>query len=197
MRTIAVTLAAAVLLGVSGQIGGHHGPGVDTGVLFALGGPWIVTAFAVGALTRSWVAGSAACAISVPVYYLAMVVLRAGGAAQYALWMTILWGATAVACGALFGWLGQRSRRSEGWHSASYALLGGTLAGEALLFLAVGSGRADGVLVAELFTGAALTVVAARPRPARVVALATAAAGVAAVADGALRLFMRARGWAA
>jgi Family of unknown function (DUF6518) len=197
VRTVAVTLTAAVLLGLAGQLGGHHGPGVGVGVVFALGGPWILTAFAVGATTRSWLAGSVACALSVSVYYLAMVALRAGGAAEYALSMSVLWGVAAVGCGALFGWLGQRSRRSDGWRSATFALLGGTLAGEAMLFLAFGSGRADGVLAAELFTGVALALSTARPRPVRVVALATAAAGVAAVADGALRIFMRSRGWAA
>lgn len=195
MRTAAVTIAAAVALGLVGQSARDlHGP--DAALLFALGGPWVVTAFAVAALTRSAVAGTVACALSVPVYYGVMLLVEGRGYPGYAFSMTVLWGAAALACGALFGWLGATARERSGRRrGVAVAILGGTLAGEAALFLALHSRAGSPVLVAELVAGAVLVGAAAWPGRARALAAATGAAGVAAVADGALRFVMRAQGW--
>lgn len=195
MRTAAVTIAAAVALGLVGQSArDYYGP--DAALLFALGGPWVVTAFAVAALTRSAVAGTVACALSVPVYYAVMLLVERRAYPGYAASMSVLWGGAAVGCGALFGWLGAGARERSGrWRSVAMAILGGTLAGEAALFLALHSRAGSPVLVAELAAGIVLVGAAAWPGRARALAAAAAAAGVAAVADGALRVVMRAQGW--
>ena len=194
MKAAAVTIAAAVALGLIGQVSDHHGP--DAALLFALGGPWVVTAFAVGALTRSTVAGTLACALSVPVYYIVMLLVERRGHPGYAMSMIALWGGAAVACGALFGWLGAAARERSGrGRAAAVAVLGGTLAGEAALFLALHARAGSPVLVAELAAGMALVGAAVWPARAHALAVATVAAGTAAVADGALRLAMRTQGW--
>ena len=195
MRTAAVTIAAAVALGLVGQSARDlHGP--DAALLFALGGPWVVTAFGVAAFTRSAVAGALACALSVPVYYAVMLFVEGRAHPGYAVSMSVLWGVAAVACGALFGWLGAAARdRSGRGRAVAVAVLGGTLAGEAALFLALHPRGGSPVLVAELAAGMALVGAAVWPGRAHALAAATAAAGVAAVADGALRLAMRAQGW--
>jgi hypothetical protein len=110
--------------------------------------------------------------------------------------MTVLWGASAVPCGALFGAIGGAvTSGRDHLRAAALTLLGGSLAGEALLFLAFG--RHDpAVLVCELALGAALLLLAARHRPrAAVLAAGTSIAFLAAFADGLLRLVIRARGW--
>jgi hypothetical protein len=156
----------------------------------------VVTAFAVAALTRSAVAGTVACALSVPVYYAVMLLVERRGHPGYAMSMSVLWGGAAVACGAVFGWLGVAAReRSRRGRAAAVAVLGGTLAGEAALFLALHPRAGSPVLVAELAAGMALVGVAVWPARAHALALAAVAAGTAAVADGALRLAMRAQGW--
>ena len=195
MRTAAIAIGAAILLALVGRASDYHGP--NAALLFALGGPWVVTAFAVAAWTRSATAGAFACAASVPGYYALMLIAEGRAGPGYALSMTVLWGAAAVACGALFGWLGAVARREAGGRrAAAVAVVGGTLAGEALLVLRLppNHGASPG-LVAELALGAALVGAATWPGRASALATAGGAAGVAAIADGALRLVMRAQGW--
>jgi hypothetical protein len=91
------------------------------------------------------------------------------------------------------------ARRSSPERGATaVAVLGGALAGEALLFLAFHSQRAGSpVLVAELALGVALVGAAAWPGRTTALATAAVASPAAALADGALRMAMRAQGWGA
>ena len=192
-----LAVAAGAALGIVGRVSDYLGP--EARLLFALGAPWFVVAFAVGAALREPVAGAAtgalALAVSVGVYYAVMLAVERRTGHGYAASMSVLWGAAAVPCGLAFGALGATawSRQRRG---VALALLGGTLAGEALLFLAVGSaGDAESVLAGELAIGTAVVLAAARPPRARLLTLGAAAALAAASADGAVRAVMRAHGW--
>ena len=156
-------------------------------------------AFVVGGALREPVAGAAAgglaLAVSVGVYYTVMLTVERRTGHGYAASMTVMWGAAAVFCGLLFGALGAAAVSGER-RAVALALLGGTLAGEALLFLTLGgAGAALPVLAGELGAGAALVLAASRPPRAQLVAVGAAAALAAALADGALRAVMRWRGW--
>jgi len=107
--------------------------------------------------------------------------------------MTVLWGAGAVVCGAVFGAIGTGVRRE--W--PAIAILGGALAGEAAIFLVFGGaeGARGLVLTVELLVGIGVVLLGARARPLAAVSLAAAMAGVFAFTDGAARLFMRTKGW--
>jgi hypothetical protein len=126
-----------------------------------------------------------------------MLLVEHRGFPTYALSMSVLWGAAALACGALFAALGVLARGpSAQRRGVALAVLGGTLAGEAALFMLLHSHRAASpVLAAEFALGAALVAAAAWPARGWALAAGTAAAGVAAVADGAIRVVMRAQGW--
>ena len=194
-----VALLAGIALGVTGRVSDHLGP--DAALLFALGGPWFVVAFAVGAAARSPVAGAiggaVALAVSVAVYYALMLAIERRGGQAYAMSMTLLWGGAAVPCGVLFGAAGGlwRGRRDD-LRAAGLALLGGALGGEALLFLARGGASSSGwVLPCELLGGIALVLSASRTAPRLPVTIGTTAAAFSASAGGALRLLMRAQGW--
>ena len=194
-----MALLAGIALGVAGRLSDYLGPGAA--LLFALGGPWFIVAFAVGATARRPVTGAigggVALVVSVAVYYALMLAVERRTGRGYAMSMTILWGAAAVPCGLLFGAAGALWRdRREDLRAAGLALLGGALAGEALLLLARGGPNSGGwVLPCELLGGIALVLAASRTAPRLPVTIGTTAAAFSASAGGALRLLMRARGW--
>lgn len=200
MRLIAVAVTTGIALGAVGRISDYGG--VDSRLVFVLGAPWFVAAFATGLAARRPVGGALggalALGLSVAVYYGLMLGVEDRIGTPDALVMTVLWGAAALACGALFGAAGSLARGAEpGRRALAVAGLGGALAGEAAFFLGRVGAEAPGgaVLVGELLAGACLVVGAAGARRARVLAFGASVAGLAAVADGALRAIMRAGGW--
>jgi len=182
-----------------GRVSDYLGP--ELRLLFVLGAPWFLVAFGVGALLRKPVAGAAggalALAVSVAVYYAIMLTVERRAGHGYAAAMTVLWGGAAVLCGMLFGAAGAAAVSERAGHrGAALTLLGGTLAGEALLFIASGRVEAGGsVLACELAIGAGLVLAASRPSRVRLMTLGATAALAAASADGLLRVVMRAHGW--
>lgn len=193
----ALAVAAGAALGVVGRASDYLGP--EARLLFALGAPWFVVAFAVGAALRKpfvgAFAGALALAVSVGVYYAVMLTLERRTGHGYAASMTVLWGAASVPCGLVFGALGAAAVTGDR-RGVALALLGGALAGEALLFLGVGGGGdARLVFAGELAVGMAMVLAASRPPKPQLVALGAAAAVAAASADGLLRAVMRMRGW--
>jgi hypothetical protein len=194
-----VTLVAALALGIAGRAS-DYGP-ADVTFLFALGSPWVLAAFAVGACARrprdGAVAGAAALSLSVAVYYALMYTVEQRAGEDYAAAMTILWGGLGLACGALFGTAGSLLRsRDVRRRGLAAAVLGGTLAGEALLFLLLGRPHPE-ILTVQLAVGCLIPLLAAgAPRRVPPVAAATAAVALAAlVADASLRVLARMGGW--
>ena len=196
---VAAALLAGVALGASGRASDYLGP--ELRLIFALGAPWFIVAFGVGAVPRGPVSGAVcgavALALSVAVYYGLMLTVERRGGHGYAASMTVLWGSAAALCGLAFGALGAAAAARDGpLRGVALALLGGTLAGEAVLFIVLGGVDAGRwVLVCELAAGAGLVLTASRPPRRLLVALGASAAVAATSADGVLRTVMRAHGW--
>jgi hypothetical protein len=194
-RTTAIAVLLGTALGAAGRASDYLEP--ELVVLFALAAPWLVVGFVTGMAASKPLPGAAAGAlaltVSVVVYYALMLLVERHVGAGYALAMTILWGAGAAVCGAVFGALGAGVR--GGWPTT--AILGGALAGEAMIFLLLrGAEGARGlVLTLELVVGIGVVLLGARARPLAATASAAAMASVFAVADGAARVFMRTKGW--
>ena len=208
MRRVAVrpgfTAAAAgagVALGLAGRLSDYASAAPR--LVFVLGAPWVVLAFAIGMASRGRREGTleaaGALALSVVVYYALMYGIEGRAGAGYAAAMTLMWGGLAVVVGALFGAAGAAFRHgADRARLLAVALLGGTLAGEATFFLVRGqAGSRAAVLVVQLAAGVALPL-AARPgrrRPLPALAATTVLAGAALVADAALRVAARRYGW--
>jgi hypothetical protein len=195
LRLAAIAFGVGTGLGVIGRLSDYLDP--ELVLLFALAAPWVVAGFVTGmAASRPLegaVAGAAALGLSVAVYYALMPFVERRAGPHHAFAMTVLWGTGAVACGAAFGALGATVRR----YRPAAALLGGALAGEAILFLLLhgDAGPRAVVLGVELVAGVAVVLAAARGRPLTALPLAGAMAACFAVADGAARVFMRTKGW--
>jgi hypothetical protein len=164
-------------------------------LLFALGSPWVLSAAGIGLLARERrsgaIAGAVALGLSVLVYYVVMAGIEHRVSWHYSAAMIAGWGSLAVAVGAMFGatgtTLGSRSPTAA-------ALLGGVLAGEALLFLA--HRNTDAVLLAQLGAGAALVLAGVLgERRIRPLAMAASIATAAFCIDAATRIVMRRYGW--
>jgi len=199
-------IALGLALGGAGQLA----PDLDGRLYWiaALGVPWLVAAFAAGALLgdrrRGAVAGAVALVVGTLAYYALRVALGGGGplGQGFALRgapVVLGWCAAAIGGGAAFGLAGALWR--SGGTAANVfgtALVSGAFAGEALLLTHEWSGRgARLVLAAELALGAALPFLLSRRRALIVPALALAAlvaAGVAMTEDG-VRDALRGVGW--
>jgi len=203
-RHIAVVI---VLLVAGGLLGG--GMQVAEPVLglpnevTALGAPWLVSAFAAGALARRRVAAGLAGALLLTtgtvLYYAALVVGYGRSAGDYATVMTATWGVLAGAAGAAMAVAGCAWRTATGTRAALLAALpAATLAGEAALLSLSWSGGTGGLaLAAELAGALALLVLLSRRRVPLSHALASAV-GLAlafAVVESEVRQVMRAAGW--
>lgn len=195
-------MALGLLLGLGAQVAGDLRPGL--GWLGALGGPWLATAFAAGALTTqartAAVAGALALGTGTAVYYAAMVGTAGPGALGYAVVVGTAWGLVALAVGATFGAAGGLWRAHDDLRSAgSAALLAGALVGEAVILATVWDARpALLVIGAQLGAGLTLPLVLLRPASLRLLALALALglAVVCGAAEAELRDALRAVGWA-
>lgn len=208
----ALPLAAAVAFGLAVGMAARYGHGVpgDAYWLASLGGPWLVAAFAAGALAPgrrlAALAGAATIVVGTLAYYgsvaayhgVTQLHLPLQGA-RYGVLMAIAWSAAGLAVGAAFGTAGVLWRRGGRslWSAAGAAALAGALVGEALLLQAAwDSPWAQRVLAAELAAGLLVAAVLARGRRAAALALTPPFAGVFLVAEGLVRDTLRAAGWA-
>jgi hypothetical protein len=207
VRAVALAVGLGLALGVAGQLA----PDLDPRLywIVALGVPWLVAAFAAGALLgdRRWgaVAGATALVVGTLAYYALRAGLGGGGIlgrdgfAVRGAPVVIGWCAAALLSGAAFGLAGALWRRGGTVaHVVGTALLSGALVGEALLLTQEWTGRgARLVLAAELAIGATLPFVLSRRRALIVPALALTAlvaVGVAVTEDG-VRDALRVAGW--
>ena len=198
---VAAVLAVplGVALGGTAQLVDRAHPGLAW--LGALGVPWLVVAFAAGALARDRLAAATAGAVA----------LVAGTGTWYALYatgpstlsvpvMAIAWAPAATLAGAAFGTVGAewRRRRGEGLAgAAAAAALSGALIGEAFLLAPEWPGRAaHAILAAELAAGLVLPLALVRRRvlvPA--LGLTLVAAVVMGAAEAEVRDALRQVGW--
>lgn len=203
-----VPLLAATVLGVLlGLVarGGDRAALQTVHYLTALGGPWLVVAFAAGALSgagsrRAGALRGAACVITgVVTYYLVMWRVEHLTGPQYAVPVAVAWSAGGAVVGACFGWLGAAWRADGSGRARWAAVLCGGLLGEALLLHELWVRPAAQYAVTAQAVGAVvlLAVLAPRPRtwPAVVPVLAVTATGFA-VAAYILREGARVVGWA-
>ena len=193
---IGIVAVAAVAWGLAG-----HALDVAPGGSWvtALGAPWLVMAFAAGALMprREWgaAAGAAFIVLAVGVYYVAFLD-EGAGVARYAVKVGLAWGAVGVLLGALFGAGGAvwraAPRSRPGALAAAIAV--GALAGEALLLRREWfSAGAPEALRLELL--AAVLLAAATFRRPLALGAGVAAALLAVVAADELRELLRVVGW--
>ena len=206
-RAVLLGIALGLVLGAAGQLA----PDLDRRLypVVALGVPWLVTAFAAGALLGERRGGAVAGATALVVGTLAYYALRVGfggggllgehGFALRAAPVVIGWCVAAALGGAFFGLGGALWRR--GGTAANLfgtALVSGALVGEALLLTQEWTHRgARLVLAAELALGAALPFLLTRRRVLIAPALALTALvalGVAVTEDG-VRDALRVVGW--
>lgn len=195
-------IALGIVLGLGAQIAGDLRPGL--GWVGALGGPWLVTAFAAGALAASArtaaLAGALALGTGTAAYYAAMVGTAGPGALGYAVIVGAAWGLVALAVGATFGAAGGLWRAHDDLRSAgAAALLAGALVGEAALLAAIWDARPALLVVgAQLGAGLTLPLVLLRGASTRLVAVALAIglAVACGVAEAELRDALRGVGWA-
>src|SRR4051794_29193159 len=118
LRPALLALAAAVLLGLAGRVAIHAGSGLPHGdalaaagrAMVALGAPWLVVAWAVGAVCeRRWIGAAAgACALGAAVVAWYSLSVAAGGAASvyYAWPVAPAWAVVAAVAGGAFGLAG-------------------------------------------------------------------------------------------
>jgi hypothetical protein len=210
-RLALLALAAALALGLAGRIavhaGGHlpHGEALAAlgGAAVALGGPWLASAWSIGALAgsraRGALGGGAALALGTAAWYLLTVAAGGRAAVAYAVPVAAAWAAVALAAGALFGLAGAAWRDGgRRVRAAAIAALAGALAGEALLLAGQWSGRAAAlVLTTELSVGIGLLAAARRRAPLGLTLLVfvVAAVAFAGIEDG-VRDTLRLAGWA-
>lgn len=141
-RSTIVATVAAVLMGVAlgawCRVGDHLAEPVSS--LANVGWPWLVIAFAIGAIARRPVAGAflgaAALLVAVGTYYMAMWSADYGMSRSDIISIGLpgfvrFWLILAVLAGPIFGAAGGLWRTSTGWmRPASVALLSGAVLGE-------------------------------------------------------------------
>ena len=194
LLTVLGAIPAGLVLGLVTQGADHLHPALRW--VGGLGVPWLFVAFAVGALGRGRIAGAAggatALVVATGAWYSLHVVARDS---LNVVPVALTWTVAAMACGAVFGFLGAHWRSG---HAAPVALMAGAFAGEALV-LATEWPRhvASTVLAAELAVAAILPFVLTRR--ARAIPLVVVMTAIATVVMGAateeVRAMARAAGW--
>jgi hypothetical protein len=194
---VAALLAAATLVGIAAQLG-DAAPGVPSRAT-ALGAPWLVAAFAAGALLRrplpAALGGAVLLAGGTIAYYATQLALTGHVRALSIGAIALGWAAAGLAAGAAMGALGATWRAAARLPALAAAAPAAALVGEALLLAGEWEGRK--VLAAELLLGAVLLPVCAWRRASLPAAtLAACALAVAfAGAESEVREAMRAAGW--
>jgi hypothetical protein len=197
---VVAVLAAAAVVGVAAQLGAVL-PGVPARAT-ALGAPWLVAAFALGALLRrplrGALGGAALLSGGTLTYYLVELALSGQSRALATGVIALGWAAVALVAGAAMGALGADWRGAARLPALAAAVPAAALAGEALLLAGEWRSRpAMAVLAAELALAAAILPVCARRRVALPAAAVTASvlAVAFAIGESELRGGMRAVGW--
>ena len=198
MRRVALSALAAIPAGLALGVVTQGVDHIDARLRWVggLGVPWLLLAFAIGALARARVAGAVAGAVALVVatgawYSLHVAVTMSLDVVPVA----VTWSAFALVSGAVFGFAGAHWRAG---HAAPVALMAGAFAGEALV-LATEWPRyvAVTVLAAELAVAAVLPFLLTRPARAIpvVIALTAVATIVMGTAAEEVRAMARAAGW--
>ena len=198
MRRVALTVLAAIPAGLALGVVTQSVDHVDRAFRWigALGAPWLVLAFALGALARGRTAGAAGGAVALVTATGTWYALHVAGAGTGRVApVAVAWALAAIACGSVFGFAGAHWRAG---HAAPVALLAGALAGEALVLAGEWPSHvARTLLAAQLAFAAVVPFLLTRERRALPVVLALTL--VATVALGAaaeeLRELARAAGW--
>jgi hypothetical protein len=200
MSWLVPALGGGVAFGLAVQYGDHALGSFRAAVW--IGAPWLLVAFAAGALVRrgrrvAAATGAGVLTSATAAYYL---VLAAHGSLLYAAAMTVAWGAVAALVGAGCAVAGATWRSGRGPGAAiAGAVPGAAATAEGILLLGVWRGAgATLVLLAETAVG--LTLTAGHVRSSTRIGLAVAAAAVLVVAfmlgEHQLRAGLRAAGWA-
>lgn len=186
-----IAVATGAALGVASQLAVRLLPH-PANLIGTLGGPWLATAFAVGAATRSrrsaaW-AGTASMAVAVVAYYLARKALNPAVAGGFTVrGEAIPYLAIGLVAGAGMAVLGA-SWRTGGtrWRAVAAGVLAGALGAEVIVLVSR-SWRGPELVFAVLQGGAAIVVAWILPRAlrGRLVAL-VVGGGFAAVVGGAI-----------
>ncbi|HEX6388785.1 MAG TPA: DUF6518 family protein [Solirubrobacteraceae bacterium] len=211
LRLIAVVVVAAVGLGIGGRVLVHASGELPHGASFealgrtvvALGAPWLVVAWGVGAIAgdrlRGALAGGIVLALGTAAWYWLSIATGGRAVVLYAVPLTVLWGAVGLAAGAAFGFAGALWRSGDARLRAfGLAPAAGALAGEAVLLSSQWGGRAAAVVLAlEAAAAVALLVAGRRHAPLllTVACFCVATAATAQAEDG-VRDTLRAAGWA-
>jgi len=199
VRAAALVLLAAGVLGAVAQLGGALPlvPGRAT----ALGAPWLVAAFAAGALLRRpWRAGAGGAillAAGTIAYYVVRVGTTGGEPSRRLAEIAVAWAAAALAVGTLMGVLGAWWRAGRAGPLTA-AVPAAALAGEAFALAAVWRGPVSAaLLLAELaLAGLALAACAHRRAPLLpAMAFAAVLALAFALGETEVREAMRVVGW--
>jgi Family of unknown function (DUF6518) len=169
----------------------------------ALGAPWLVCAFAVGALIRgrvaATVAGASLLGIGTALYYAAIVYAYGSSSAGYAAAMTVAWGALAAAGGGGMALAGSLWRDATGWRAALLAAPpAAALIGEAALLSRSWEGDAGAMaLSGEVLAAVALLLALTwgRVRLTHATVMTCVMAVAFAVVEAEVRGVMRAAGW--
>jgi hypothetical protein len=193
-------LAGSAIIGVAAQLG-DVAPGIPARAT-ALGAPWLVAAFALGAVLRRTAVAAAGGALLLSVgtltYYLVELALTGHARALSIGVIALGWAGAAALAGGAMGALGAVWRDADRLPLLAAAAPAAALAGEAILLAAEWRSRtAVAVLVAELALAAAILPACARRRaslPAAALA-ALVLAGVFAAGEAEVRSAMRAVGW--
>jgi hypothetical protein len=200
LSLVLAVLTAAVIVGVAAQVGDVV-PGVPTRAT-ALGAPWLVAAFGLGATLRRTAAGAAGGAVLLSggtlTYYFVGLALTGSSRALSIGLIALGWAGAAAVAGAAMGALGAAWREAARLPALAAAVPAAALAGEAILLAGEWQSRtAMAVLVAELALAAAILPACARRRaslPAAALAALLLAVAFAA-GEAELRSAMRAVGW--
>jgi Family of unknown function (DUF6518) len=199
----ALVLIVAAALGVLAQLG-DAAPGVPSRAT-ALGAPWLLAGFAVGALWKHPAGGALAGAVALSgatlVYYVVQLALVEHVRALDTGVIAVGWAAAAAGAGAAMGVLGSVWRSDAGsslLRTAAAAAPAAALAGEAILLAGEWRGRGALALTgAELALAAALLPACAwRRAPLAGAVLAASVLAVAfALGEDEVRQAMRSVGW--
>jgi hypothetical protein len=211
LRLVFLVAVAALALGIGGRIaievGGElpHGGSLQAlGRAFvALGAPWLVVAWGVGAVAadrlKGALAGGVVLALGTAAWYWLSIATGGRGVVFYAVALTVMWGAVGLLAGSAFGFAGALWRTGEARARAfGLAPAAGALAGEAVLLSSQWGGRASAVVLALEAAGAVALLVAARRHAPIVLTLACFCVATAATAqaESGVRDTLRAAGWA-
>lgn len=198
LPSVAMAAATGSLVGLAARAS-DYGPRAAAWV-GALGAPWLLAAFANGALARrrrhAMIAGAVAIVVGVVAYYLSMWRLEQRTVEGYATAMIVGWSLAGVVIGAPFGLAGWHARfGSERSSAVAMAVLVAALLAEAAYGLLVWQNH-YAQAIAALEVSAAIAIAVAFGRTKRVATLALPLSLALLACELAVTTLMRGAGWA-